>query len=105
MIRSRAREGDFTKKRAGNGVVPLESSFEVKQTRIRIQKSRTGDAGFVTSGFDSSETCLGSRAPFVTSLPHAVRGQPEVRQSRARYHDTTGPSGVCSDIVCATVGP
>lgn len=65
---------------------------------IEIQCKRPGDADFITIGFDSSEPYLDSRAP-------VVAGQPEVRQYRARYHDTAGPIGTWSDIVSATAQP
>ncbi|MCZ7580402.1 MAG: hypothetical protein M5U21_06240 [Fimbriimonadaceae bacterium] len=65
---------------------------------IQIACRRPGDADFITIGFDSSEPYLDSRAP-------VVAGQPEVRQYRARYHDTSGPIGTWSDIVSATAQP
>lgn len=72
---------------------------------IQIACRRPGDADFVTIGFDSSEPYLDSRPPVVRGLPRCNRGQPEVRQYRARYHDTAGPIGTWSDIVSATAQP
>lgn len=70
-----------------------------------IQRNRPGDADFVTIGFDSSEPYVDARAPVGGGLPRCSRGQPEVRQYRARYHDTAGPIGTWSDIVSATAQP
>lgn len=77
----------------------IQLNFPMRGFRmIEIQAKRTGDADFITIGFDSSEPYLDSRAP-------VTPGQPEVRQYRARYHDAGGPIGSWSDIVPATAQP